>query len=100
MKPLQREILQALIFHCKIVIIDAPPLFVVVADVIVNVGTVPKVFVARRAAVVRTSAKVLIAQVPLHVDLQTNPPPANHADKTAVALLNLGQQKLLRIEDP
>ena len=70
----------------------------VVADVVVNVGPILKVLVARRTPIIRASAKVLIAQVPLHVDPQTNPPPANHADKTAVALLNLALQKLLHIE--
>ena len=72
----------------------------VVSDVVVNVGPVLKVLVARGAPIVRASAKVLVAQVPLHVDPQANPPPANHADKTAVAFLNLGLQELLHIEDP
>lgn len=85
-------------FHSKVIVVDAPPLFVVVADVVVNVGPVLKVLAAGGTPIVCASAKVLIAQVPLHVDPQTNPPPANHADKTAVALLNLALQKLLHIE--
>lgn len=95
-----RNLVELLVFHSKIIVIDAPPLFVVVADVVVNVGPILKVLVARWTPIISASAKVLIAQVPLHVDPQVNPPPANHADKTTVAFLNLGLHKLLRIEGP
>ena len=67
---------------------------------VVNVSSVLKVLVARRAPIVCTSAKVLVAQVPHHVSPQTNSPPTYHADKTTVAFLNLGLHELLHIEDP
>ena len=76
-------------------IINALPLGVVLADVIVNGGPVTKVFVTGRAAVLRVGTEVDFAHVTPHVDKVANAPPANHADEAAVARLDVALDELI-----
>ena len=71
------------------------PLGVVLANVIVNGGPVPKVFVTRRAAVLRGGTEVDFAHVTPHVDIVAYAPPANHADETPVARLDVALDEFI-----
>ena len=76
-------------------VIYAFPLGVVLADMIVNGGPVPKVFVTGRTAVLRGGTEVDFAHVTPHVDKVANAPPANHADETPVARLDVALDEFI-----
>lgn len=62
---------------------------------IINGGPIPKVFVTGRAAVLRVGTEVDFAHVTPHVDKVANAPPANHADETPVARLDVALDEFI-----
>ena len=59
------------------------PIFVIQTDVIVDIGTVFKQFVAGRAMIISSGGEMLVPHVP--PDLGGHALPANHAHKRAIA---------------